>query len=320
MNGFQRQNKELGISEEIFLVDAPEPAADGQMPGIDLTQKATGSQAATIIDSLAEEDTDPKVQAIGGFIGEAAVLMEPITGMINKIAGRPGALGKQGARLRSMLLELDQFICVSANIQTVDAEVISTFIKGFQGHATGLMKFIWNILDTSYDLDPEDQQGLITAQAYIDELNQKALVLKKTNVPGVWEELRSPVINILKIPKGLRICVVDDEQDILDDTASMIDEAGGIAHKAMNLRQLSALGGQHVDVILLDHSLQETKGYEVLHRIKMLFPDAIVIVHTSEAKSLLAEEENPYGDHPIVGKHDWAGINSVLEEKLSQAA
>lgn len=81
----------------------------------------------------------------------------------------------------------------------------------------------------------------------------------------------------------------------------------------MNLGLLSALGGQHVEVILLDHSIgDQLKGYDVLHTIKMLFPDALVIIRTSEAKILLAEQENPYGDNPIVGKHDWVGINTVI--------
>ena len=321
MNAIRRKpEEEIVTLEETIFLEAPVPATD-QMPGIDFMKEALGSRLNAVVDSLAQEDEDPKVQVIGSFIGEAAILIDSVTRLIGGIADRPGDLGKKGKHLRSKVAELERFISASATMKTVDAEVIASFIKEFQKQGNAIMNLIWNILDACYELEAEDQNYLITAQSYIDELNQKAVVLKKTNGAGVWEELRSPEINTLKIPKGLRICIVDDEKHILDDTASIIDEAGGIAHKAMNLSQLSALGGQHVDVILLDHSIgDQLKGYDVLHTIKMLFPDAIVIVHTSEAKRLLAEEENPYGDNPIVSKHDWVGINTVIKGKLKQVA
>ncbi len=71
----------------------------------------------------------------------------------------------------------------SATMQVVDSEVIASFIKEFQKQGTALMNLIWNILDTCYELEADDQNYLITAQAYIDELNQKAVVLKKQMEP-----------------------------------------------------------------------------------------------------------------------------------------
>ncbi len=183
MNVIRRKSEdEIDTLEEMIFADAPAPATD-LMPGIDFTQKTLGNKLNAVVDSLAQEDEDPKVQVIGGFIGEAAILIDSVKHLIGGIDNRPGDLGKKVKHLHSKVAEFERFILTSATMQVVDSEVIASFIKEFQKQGTALMNLIWNILDTCYELEADDQNYLITAQAYIDELNQKAVVLKKQMEP-----------------------------------------------------------------------------------------------------------------------------------------
>ncbi len=95
MNVIRRKSEdEIDTLEEMIFADAPAPATD-LMPGIDFTQKTLGNKLNAVVDSLAQEDEDPKVQVIGGFIGEAAILIDSVKHLIGGIDNRPGDLGKK---------------------------------------------------------------------------------------------------------------------------------------------------------------------------------------------------------------------------------
>lgn len=161
---------------------------------------------------------------------------------------------------------------------------------------------------------------------------------------SAWDKIRKRKVELepdveqrLELPKGCRVCIVDDdEQGILKPCSMLVQQAGGIAYKVQSkLDLMSLIAGilknkdiKEIEVFLLDHELGEdmrgrdTKGHELIGLIKDCWPDALIIAHTSMADALNNDSENHYAKAgiQIVGKRDWNAISRLVRDRSEKRA
>lgn len=126
---------------------------------------------------------------------------------------------------------------------------------------------------------------------------------------------------VLKIPEGLKICVVDDLASIVRACESKIHQARGIASTAKDEESLElALKAGGADVVLLDNDLGNgLRGHQLIEAIRTLAPSALIIGHSSDAAGLNSDSGNPYAQAgvPIVDKLEWNAVTKIIAAQHS---
>jgi two-component system response regulator (stage 0 sporulation protein F) len=93
-----------------------------------------------------------------------------------------------------------------------------------------------------------------------------------------------------------QILIVDDQYGIRVLLNELFQEEGFETHLAANGTQsLSIVKEQRPDLILLDMNLPDMSGIDVLKRIKMIHPNAIVMIMTAYADLEMINETKELG-------------------------
>lgn len=80
----------------------------------------------------------------------------------------------------------------------------------------------------------------------------------------------------------MKLLIVDDDSDVLNDVAAAIKPSGYIYDTATNpLKALEMYKQQHFDVVITDVRMPEMSGLELLKRIRKMDPEAKVIIITA---------------------------------------
>ena len=89
--------------------------------------------------------------------------------------------------------------------------------------------------------------------------------------------------------QSARILVADDDPDILDGTARLLERAGYVVDRASSGEEaLQVVQNHHPDLLLLDHDMPGIDGIEVCRRIKRdptMVDSLVVIVSASHTDS-----------------------------------
>lgn len=143
----------------------------------------------------------------------------------------------------------------------------------------------------------------------------------------------------LKIPQGMRFCVIDDDTPLSGSLVRTIVSAGGKEFAACDRDSLASLleavkrEGGGIDVFLLDHSLGLVAGpegpasvylygYNLIPLIRRYFPDAIIILHTSEYNhpDVIGNQVYQKECAGIVDKKVWREISLIIEKAAAEKA
>jgi DNA-binding NtrC family response regulator len=101
-----------------------------------------------------------------------------------------------------------------------------------------------------------------------------------------------------------RVLIIDDEENIRQMTRLTLESAGyQVGEAASGMECFAILGGDSAwDVVLLDQKMPVLMGTEVLRRLKVLIPQARVIIMTAFASVELAVEVMKLGAVDFVRK------------------
>lgn len=101
-----------------------------------------------------------------------------------------------------------------------------------------------------------------------------------------------------------RVLIVDDEQNIREMTRLALETAGyEVGEAGSGLEAFAIIGGDDSwDAVLLDQKLPGMQGTEILRRLKVMLPEARVIMMTAYASVELAVEAMKLGATDFVRK------------------
>ncbi len=179
-----------------------------------------------------------------------------------------------------------------------DVELLNSLLKSFQAFANYL-----KAIRSAYD-----QSNLGTWKD-----------ISSGDLEGVSETQR------LEMPEGLKVCVIDDDPEVLSYCSKTIRNAGGDTFEAFDERSLllihREIGPSGIDLVLLDNNLGDSKrGNDLIPLIRGLFPKALIIAHTGDAETLKKDPRNPYTSHEveIVGKHQWNEVSKIIKSHYTK--
>ncbi len=212
----------------------------------------------------------------------------------------------------------------------LDNASLSKLTHDMNNKITPAVVLIKIMLDDDYGLNEQDRANLSQLDHQISSLINyiRAIMSAYKGESGTWSAIRSGNIPImpkgqeLVLPKGGRVCVVDDEQAVRMACSRLIKHAGGIAYEVDDRGLMEMIGAEPpeaVDVFLLDHNLSDTvKGHQLIGLIRAIWPEALIIAHTSEANALNRDPANPYKAVrvEIVGKLDTRAMSGIIKRKL----
>ena len=92
--------------------------------------------------------------------------------------------------------------------------------------------------------------------------------------------------------EGLRVLIVDDEEELVSALVERLNLRGFRAHGVTNgSAALAFLGAEACDVVLLDVKMPGLGGLEVIRRIKREFTTAMFLLGTGKIEDLFGNEE-----------------------------
>ncbi|HEX5935398.1 MAG TPA: PAS domain S-box protein [Pseudorhizobium sp.] len=115
-------------------------------------------------------------------------------------------------------------------------------------------------------------------------------------------------------PSPLKVLAVDDDALVLMNTSLMLEDLGHAVTEAYNGQEALAVlqGGEHIDLVITDHSMPRMTGAELAARIRTDWPDVPVILATGYA-------ELPSGDAPKGTKLSKPFSQEQLQEAIAAA-
>jgi CheY-like chemotaxis protein len=120
-----------------------------------------------------------------------------------------------------------------------------------------------------------------------------------------------------------RVLIVDDEENIREMTRLALEAVGyEVGEAASGLEAFAIIGGDEAwDAVLLDQKMPGLVGTEVLSRLKVMVPEAPVIMMTAYASIDLAVEAMKLGATDFVRKPMTPGIlRNALTAALAKGA
>jgi len=104
-------------------------------------------------------------------------------------------------------------------------------------------------------------------------------------------------------PSSARILVIDDEQDILDLVADILDANGFTVDTARcGSLGLVKLAENRFDLLLCDVGMHEMNGWEVVERVRKTDPVTGVVLVTGWGSTLSEDDARHKGVDAILGK------------------
>ncbi len=131
---------------------------------------------------------------------------------------------------------------------------------------------------------------------------------------------KSPGGNKLELPyPGMKVCVVDDKDDICKMISQAVERAGGRPFEvSSSFEDLpGCIASKHIQVVLIDHNLGEgIEGHEFIEACRMASPNILVVGHSSEAKTLNRDKGSPYkkAHVRVADKGDFKAISEAISE------
>jgi PAS domain S-box-containing protein len=141
--------------------------------------------------------------------------------------------------------------------------------------------------------------------------------------PAIVEETLCPVAETPTLPSntGMRVLVVDDDADVRESTALLLELNGYEVKVADSGEQAIALTGAfHPDVVLLDIGMPGENGYQVARCIRRLPSGSdlmlIALSGYGRAEDLVRSQEAGF-DHHLVKPLNLTTLCGLLEKKLA---
>lgn len=110
-------------------------------------------------------------------------------------------------------------------------------------------------------------------------------------------------------PEPRRIIVVDDDEGmrVLLRVTIELDERFELAASAANAHELRELldardGSLQVDAIVLDHTLPDTDGVELIGELRGRLPDAMLVLYTGWADPEVERRAREHGASLVISK------------------
>ena len=148
-------------------------------------------------------------------------------------------------------------------------------------------------------------------------------------VPALPEASRKPKEDRIdppssELPRGLSILVVDDNEDVAEATAAILELKGCEVHTASDGRSaIQAIRDFGPQVVLLDIGLPEIDGYEVARQLRALpLADKLILIAVSgygRAEDIARSAESGF-DHHLVKPVDVSVLANVLRQFLVRGA
>jgi CheY-like chemotaxis protein len=115
---------------------------------------------------------------------------------------------------------------------------------------------------------------------------------------------------------GLRVLVVDDEEDVREALRDLLQAVGHEVYEAGSGPQgLEVLGAQEVELVCTDLGMPGMTGWEVAERVKARWPDLAVALITGWGAGIDPEELKAHGvDFLITKPFEMDEIQRVLSE------
>jgi PAS domain S-box-containing protein len=142
-------------------------------------------------------------------------------------------------------------------------------------------------------------------------------------LPAIVEETLCPVAETPTLPSntGMRVLVVDDDADVRESTALLLELNGYEVKVADSGEQAIALTGAfHPDVVLLDIGMPGENGYQVAQCIRRLPSGSdlmlIALSGYGRAEDLVRSQEAGF-DHHLVKPLNLTALCGLLEKKLA---
>jgi len=171
--------------------------------------------------------------------------------------------------------------------EAIDVAVLDVRMPGMSGDELfGLIKRKWPdipvLMLTGHasvqHAFKSSRQGVVEYLAKPCDIDRLANVARRVVAE---RRLASEGTNDTRTDEGIRVMVIDDEQELLDVLYQTLSRRGmQVATARSGAAALVQLARQDADVVLLDLKLQGEHGLDILAKIKRLFPATEVIIHT----------------------------------------
>ncbi len=100
-----------------------------------------------------------------------------------------------------------------------------------------------------------------------------------------------------------RVMVVDDEEYVLDLLNRVLERQGYAVRAVDNgIDALEMLGEEPADIVITDVVMPDMDGFELLRKVKEVYPDTRVIVLTAYARKLNISDFLLYGADEYIAK------------------
>src|SRR5258708_27295176 len=121
-------------------------------------------------------------------------------------------------------------------------------------------------------------------------------------------------------PHRARVLIVDDHREVREGIRAMLASERGMRVVGEAASGDEALGIALVlrpDLIVLDHEMPGTRGLDILPKLRVILPDARVVMFTMTTG--IARAARLRGAEAVIAKEDLAGLLDVLR-RLAAAA
>ncbi|MBI4232057.1 hypothetical protein HY605_02395 [Candidatus Peregrinibacteria bacterium] len=251
-----------------------------------------------------------------------------------KIMSQPDCQDKEDLTMVSEAVEgMNKMMAAMAatNLSQVTRQVLRKFLHDFASPLLVMAMIFPDLVKEGGALQGSDLQTLKILQSELNDLNKVFEQIRSARgEKGGWGKVNLNVNTgsgvqeqILELPDGVKACVVDNEELVLNVVSRDLSKAGAAVLTASSLAEIAAIQDEDVNLVLLDNDLGEgLKGHSLVMAIRARWPQALIVAHTGDAEEITADPDNEYKKFGIevIPKRAWRALSGVVRRKLPKTA